>query len=122
MGIRKYLVGAAARKNNMQTHVHEVLTVTEGPMGMTEEECHSHAIAGVTGQMIMMENGMHRHELRTNTSFYEDHFHNVESLSGPNIAVAEGEHVHYVEGQTSIIDEHRHGFKLTTNMASNPER
>ncbi len=122
MGIRKYIVGAAARGKKTQTHVHEVHAVTEGPMNIPgmDIECHSHGIAAVSGEMIMMENGMHRHELQLRTGFYEDHFHMICGMSGPNIAVAEGEHVHYAAGMTSTDDGHHHHFKLTSGMAEDP--
>ena len=100
------------------THVHEF----EGSTQQAEsgEERHNHRFAGVTGQVIPIGDGRHKHEFNTHTDFFEDHFHQVCGFTGPDIKVSENKHVHFAEGFTTVVDEHRHKFEFATLIGPSP--
>lgn len=98
-------------------HVHEF----EGST-MLAEECddrHNHRFAGVTGEPIFSSDGSHRHELFTNTDFFDNHHHQLERLTGPAIDVGDGKHVHFVRARTTVNDGHFHLAQFAT-LIENP--
>ena len=97
--------------------VHEFLGSTR-----LAEECddrHNHRFAGVTGEPIFTSNGNHRHELFTNTDFFDNHHHEIESLTGPAINVGGEKHVHFVRTRTTVNDDHFHQAQFAT-LIENP--
>lgn len=102
-------------QNNMQRHVHEF----EGTVKLAERcpERHSHHTAGVTGEAILINNGMnHVHRVFTNTDFF-DHFHRIDIFTGPALFIpGTNKHIHLVRGFTSFNDGHRHAFLFTTQI------
>lgn len=100
-----------------EDHVHEFLGSTR-----LAEECddrHNHRFAGVTGEPIFTSNGNHRHELFTNTDFFDNHHHEIESLTGPAINVGGEKHVHFVRTRTTVNDDHFHQAQFAT-LIENP--
>lgn len=95
-----------------QTHVHEFL----GSTMLAEEgnDRHNHRFAGVSGEAIFISGGNHRHEVFSNTDFFDNHHHMFERLTGPAIDVGNGKHVHFVRIRTSINDEHFHLGQFAT--------
>lgn len=101
-----------------QSHVHEVL----GSVKIFNEngEAHNHRFAGVTGEVIPINNGMnHTHKLVTRTDFYEEHFHNICIFVGKAIPVSKNRHVHYIYAKTELSDGHFHIFIVAT-LIENP--
>lgn len=104
-------------EENRQMHVHEYL----GSTMLAEEgdDRHNHRFAGVTGEAIFISGGSHRHELFTNTDFFDNHHHELESLTGPAIPVGHGKHVHFVRTRTTVNDGHFHQAQFAT-LIENP--
>lgn len=103
---------------NGQTHVHEF----EGSTHLAEagEDRHNHRFAGVTFEVIPIENGRHVHDFLTNTDFFENHHHVVKGTTGPDIKLPEDKHVHFVDSFTTVNDGHRHEFEFATLIGPSP--
>lgn len=100
------------------THVHEF----ESSVKLAEEgdDRHNHRVAGVTGEVIPINNGRnHVHKINNaNTDFF-DHFHRICVLTGPAIPIpGTNKHVHLVRGRTTCVDDHFHQFLFTTQIES----
>lgn len=97
-----------------QSHVHEFLGSTK--LAEEGEERHNHRFAGVTSEVILMDN-THIHNILVNTDFF-DHHHEIAMVTGPAISVGNGKHVHLVKGITTLDDGHFHNFIFTTLIQS----
>lgn len=97
-----------------QSHVHEFLGSTK--LAEEGEERHNHRFAGVTSEVILMDN-THIHNILVNTDFF-DHHHEIGMVTGPAISVGNGKHVHLVKGITTLDDGHFHNFIFTTLIQS----
>ncbi|QJA08167.1 hypothetical protein HF520_04040 [Romboutsia sp. CE17] len=97
------------------THVHEY----ESSVKLAEEGCdrHNHRAAGVTGEVIPINNGTnHVHKINDRIDFL-DHFHRICVTTGPAIMIpGTKKHVHLVCGNTTFVDEHCHQFLFTTQI------
>lgn len=95
-----------------QTHVHEF----EGSTMLAEEgdDRHNHRFAGVSGEAIFTQGGNHRHEVFSNTDFFDNHHHKFEKLTGPAINVGNDKHVHFVKIRTTVNDGHFHNGQFAT--------
>ena len=98
-----------------QTHVHEI----QGSVMLAEEgnDRHNHRFATVSGEVIPLPNGRHKHAFMVNTDFL-DHHHEVGGESGPNIDVGHGKHVHFGMGQSTCNDGHFHNFQFASLIES----
>lgn len=105
-------------KCEKQTHVHEFEASTH--LAETGEDRHNHRFAGVTGEVIPLGNGKHKHELRTNTDFFVNHHHQVIADTGPNISVSSDKHVHFVHSFTTFVDGHKHEVEFATLIGPSP--
>ena len=94
-----------------QTHVHEFEGSTK--IAEAEEDPHNHRFAGVTSEVIPVDDS-HVHAILTNTDFYEDHHHEIGVRTGPAIDVGNGRHVHFVADITTEDDGHFHEFQFAT--------
>lgn len=108
--------GCNNNNNNMQRpHVHEYA----GSVKLAEEcdDRHNHRVAGVTGEVIPINNGTnHVHKINDNTDYY-DHNHKICGTTGPAISIpGTNKHIHLVYGATTKVDCHIHRFVFTTQV------
>lgn len=96
----------------VQTHVHEFLGSTM--LAEEGEDRHNHRFAGVSGEAIFVSGGNHRHEVFSNTDFFDNHHHEFERLTSTAIDVGNGKHVHFVRVRTTVNDGHFHRAQFAT--------
>lgn len=99
---------------SLQTHVHEFVGSTK--LAGDDDEKHNHRFAGVTSEMIPIDNDDHVHAISVSTDFF-DHRHEITVMTGPAINVGNGKHIHFVAagtGTTTLNDGHCHELEFTT--------
>ncbi len=99
----------------MQSHVHEFEGSTK--LAELQEEPHNHRFAGVSSQLIPIDNS-HVHVVFTNTDFFSDHHHEVAAISGPPVPVGNNKHIHFFKFITTLDDDHFHEFQFSTLIES----
>jgi len=100
-----------SRRDEEQTHVHEILGSVE--IAERKEDPHNHRFATVSGEVIPIGRGDHVHNVRFRTDFYEEHFHEFCGRTEGAIPVGD-RHVHFLDDETTFNDGHRHDFRFAT--------
>ncbi|WP_029452036.1 YmaF family protein [Clostridium algidicarnis] len=99
-----------------QSHVHEFEQSTK--LAEEGDDRHNPRLAGVTSEVIPIENGRHVHSILSNTDFF-NHHHEIGVTTGPDIPIPNSnKHVHLVNGVTTLDDGHFHEFLFTTQINS----
>lgn len=99
-----------------QRHVHEYASNVR-----LAEECqerHTHRVAGVTGEAILINGGRnHVHKINNDNTDFFDHHHRICDTTGPAIEI-EGtdKHIHLLCGSTSVNDGHCHNYTFVTQV------
>ena len=77
----------------------------------TVDQCHRHAIKGVTS--AAPDTPCHKHEYKGITSCNNGHTHCYEGCTGPATEASRG-HIHEICGKTSKNEDHRHKYEGCT--------